>query len=74
MSTKDGVEAEKPLYFFLERYMESFAEEMKQFVNAVVNDTEVPVDGRDGLKPILIAKAAKKSLEENRPVKISEIK
>jgi len=74
LSTKDGVEAEKPLYFFLERYMESFAEEMKQFVNAVVNDTEVPVDGRDGIKPILIAKAAQKSLEENRPVKLSEIK
>jgi len=74
LSTKDGVEEEKPLYFFLERYMESFAEEMKQFVNAVVNDTEVPVDGHDGLKPILIAKAAQKSLEENRPVKISEIK
>ena len=73
VSTKDGVKEEKPLYFFLERYMESFAEEMKQFVNAVVNDTEVPVDGHDGLKPVLIAKAAQKSLEENRPVKIAEI-
>lgn len=74
VSTKDGVKAEKPLYFFLERYMESFAEEMKQFINAVVNDAEVPVDGLDGLKPVLIAKAAQKSLVENRPVKINEIK
>lgn len=74
LSTKNGVKAEKPLYFFLERYMQSFADEMKEFVDAVVNDKEVPVNGEDGLKPVLIAKAAQKSLEENRPVKLSEIK
>ena len=27
----------------------------------------------DGLKPVIIAKAAKRSLDENRPVLISEI-
>ncbi len=73
ISTVDGVNAEKPLYFFLERYMQSFADEVKQFVDAIVNDTEVPVTGIDGLKPVLIGLAAKKSLEEGRPVKISEI-
>ena len=30
-STETGVYSEKPLYFFLERYMASFGEEMKQF-------------------------------------------
>ncbi|WP_432663081.1 inositol 2-dehydrogenase [Wukongibacter baidiensis] len=73
ISTVDGVNAEKPLYFFLERYMQSFADEVKQFVDAIVNDTEVSVTGIDGLKPVLIGLAAKKSLEEGRPVKISEI-
>ncbi|WP_432407861.1 inositol 2-dehydrogenase [Wukongibacter sp. M2B1] len=73
ISTVDGVNAEKPLYFFLERYMQSFADEVKEFVDAIVNDTEVPVTGIDGLKPVLIGLAAKKSLEEGRPVKISEI-
>lgn len=73
ISTADGVGAEKPLYFFLERYMQSFADEIKEFIDAIVNDTEVPVTGIDGLKPVLIGLAAKKSLEEGRPVKISEI-
>lgn len=73
LSTKDGVSAEKPLYFFLERYMASFIKEVGQFTDAVLNDTEVPVDIEAGLQPILIAKAAKKSLDENRPVKLSEI-
>lgn len=73
LSNADGVIAEKPLYFFLERYMQSFIKEVGMFVNAVENDTEVPVDINAGLQPILIAKAAKKSLDENRPVKLSEI-
>ncbi len=73
ISTSEGVTGEKPLYFFLERYMQSFADEIKQFVEAIVNDTEVPVNAMDGLKPILIGMAAKKSIEEGRPVKISEV-
>ncbi|MCY6354147.1 inositol 2-dehydrogenase [Clostridium sp. ZS2-4] len=74
LSTEEGIVSEKPLYFFLERYMQSFAEEVRQFVDAIVNDTEVPVNANDGLQPVLIGLAAKKSLEEGRPVKLSEFK
>jgi myo-inositol 2-dehydrogenase/D-chiro-inositol 1-dehydrogenase len=74
LSTADGVAAEKPLYFFLERYLQSFADEIKEFVLAVEKDLAVPVNGEDGLKPVLIGLAAAKSLKENRPVKLSEIK
>ena len=73
VSTENGVTAEKPLYFFLERYMESFSREVSEFVDAVSNNTAVPVDINDGLQPVLIAKAAKKSLDEHRPVKLEEI-
>ena len=73
LSTSSGVTGEKPLYFFLERYMASFSKEVSLFVQAVINNTEVPVNINDGLQPVLIAKAAKKSLEENRPVLLSEI-
>ena len=31
ISNADGVTGEKPLFFFLERYMGSFCEEMRQF-------------------------------------------
>ena len=73
ISNGAGVTAEKPLYFFLERYMASFSKEVSLFCNAVEGRGEVPVDINDGLQPVLIAKAAKKSLEEGRPVKLSEI-
>lgn len=73
ISTTDGIISEKPLYFFLERYMQSFAEEIRQFIEAIVKDTVVPVNAMDGLKPVLIGLAAKKSLKEGRPIKISEI-
>lgn len=72
-SGENGVVAEKPKYFFLERYMQSFADEISCFVDSVVNDKPTLVNGNDGLQPVLIALAAKKSLEENRPVKLSEV-
>ncbi|MEG1902390.1 MAG: inositol 2-dehydrogenase [Clostridium sp.] len=74
ISNVNGVTGEKPLYFFLERYMEAYAKEIKCFIDAIVNDTETPIGVLDGLKPVLMGLAAKKSLEEHRPVKISEIK
>ncbi len=73
VSTADGVSSDKPLYFFLERYMESFTEEKRQFFDAISNNTEVPVGAIDGLKPVLIAKAAFKSMKEGRTVKLSEL-
>lgn len=73
LSNADGVTGEKPLYFFLERYMQSFATEVKSFINAIENDTDTLVGVEDGLKPVLMGIAAKKSVEEHRPVKLSEI-
>ena len=73
ISTADGVTGEKPLYFFLERYMASFTKEVACFVEAIEQGTPVPVSIHDGLQPVLIAKAAKRSLEENRPVRLAEI-
>lgn len=73
ISNADGVTGEKPLFFFLERYMGSFSEEMRQFTEAVINDTEVPVGIHASLQSVKIGLAARKSVEEHRPVKISEI-
>ena len=73
ISTSAGVVGEKPQYFFLERYMASFTEEMRQFIRAIIEDTEVPVGIHAGLMSVVLAKAAKKSLDEHRPVAVSEI-
>jgi len=69
----DGVHGSLPLNFFMERYIEAFASEMKIFCDAVTNDLPLPVSGNDGLMSVAIALAAKKSYAENRPVKLSEI-
>ena len=73
LSTSDGVISEKPLYFFLERYQMSYVEELKAFVDAIINDKEPQVTGNDGLQPVLIGLAALKSLREKRAVKIEEV-
>ena len=73
ISGANGVTGEKPLFFFLERYMQAYATEVTEFIEAVVNDTPVPVNAQDGLAAVLIGIAATKSAKEGRPVKISEI-
>lgn len=73
ISNANGVTGEKPLYFFLERYMQAYAKEIRSFVNAIQEDTETPLGIVDGLEAVRMGLAAKKSLEEHRPVKISEI-
>lgn len=73
ISNADGVTGEKPLYFFLERYMAAYAKEIKCFIDAIEKNTDTPLGVMDGLKPVLMGLAAKKSFEEHRPVKISEI-
>ena len=74
LSNADGVTKEKPKYFFLERYMAAYTAEIEAFVRAVENDTDVEVGVDDGLQPVLIGLAATRSVKENRPVKIAEIK
>lgn len=73
ISTKDGIYSTNPKYFFLERYNDAFIAEAKAFADAVINDTATLVNGKDGLMPVLIAKAAQKSFEEGRTVKLSEV-
>jgi len=72
-SCESGVIGEKPLYFFLERYKQSFVDEMRLFIDAVAFDRPTPVTGEDGLQDLRVGLAAKRSLAESRPVKLSEI-
>ena len=72
-SNADSVQSAKPLYFFLERYMDAYLAEMKVFIDCIVQDTPPPVTGIDGRIPVVMGLAAWKSYRENRPVKLSEI-
>ena len=70
VSTESSVMADKPKYFFLERYMDSFAAELEAFFSSIRNNTDPIVTGIDGLKPVLIGLAAKRSYEEGKPVNL----
>jgi len=71
--TATGVSGDLPLHFFLERYDASYNQEIREFIDALVSGGKMPVDGEDGLLSIAIGLAAKKSVQENRPVSLSEI-
>ncbi|WP_317854249.1 inositol 2-dehydrogenase [Chakrabartyella piscis] len=73
ISTVDGVQVEKPNWFFLQRYNDAFIAEVIEFVDCIQNDKEPSVSGIDGLMSVAIAMAAKKSLKEGRAVQISEV-
>ena len=72
LSTVDGVTAEKPLWFFLERYMGSYQAEVREFIECILNDEEPRVGIEDGLVSIRLALACNRSLKENRPVRMDE--
>ena len=60
-------------HFFVERYREAYIAEMRAFVEAVREKKRPPVTGWDGKVSVVMGYAAKKSLEERRPVRLSEI-
>ena len=73
VSNAQGVTGEKPMVFFLERYMDAYGKEITAFIDAIEKGKDTPLNVYDGLKPVLMGLAAKKSSQEHRPVKISEI-
>jgi myo-inositol 2-dehydrogenase/D-chiro-inositol 1-dehydrogenase len=70
---RGGVHTSLPLNFFMDRYTESYLNEMRAFVDAIRNGNPAPAGGKDGLMSVVIGLAAIKSAKENRPVKLAEI-
>jgi myo-inositol 2-dehydrogenase/D-chiro-inositol 1-dehydrogenase len=73
VSTSEFVRRDLPLNFFMDRYLDSFANELRQFIAAIAEDKPTPVTGIDGRNAVVMALAARKSYEEGRPVKLAEI-
>lgn len=67
----EGVHSSKPQHFFLDRYQESYVIEMQAFVDCVHQGRTPPVTGRDGLAPAIIGLAAKQSLAQGIPVRVT---
>ena len=73
LSTGSEVRKDRPLNFFMDRYRESFAAELRCFVEAVIHDQPVPVSGEDGRAAVVMGLAARKSYDERRPVRLAEV-
>jgi myo-inositol 2-dehydrogenase / D-chiro-inositol 1-dehydrogenase len=73
ISDANSVRSDLPMNFFMDRYTDSFANEMIAFIDAIVNDKPTAVTGNDGRMPVVMAMAGMLSIKENRPVKLSEI-
>ena len=73
LSTASAIQRDLPLNFFMERYTESFVSELRAFVQAVLQDKPVAVNGMDGRIAVVMGLAARKSCDERRPVQLEEV-
>ncbi|MDG1737298.1 MAG: inositol 2-dehydrogenase [Paracoccaceae bacterium] len=63
-----GYERPPLLNFFMTRYVKAYANEIEAFVQAVANDSPMPVTGEDGLRALELAEAALKSVETGQSI------
>ncbi len=73
VSSGKNVYRDLPLNFFMERYTDSYAAELRAFGAAVLEKRTTEVTGIDGRIPVVMALAARKSYDEHRPVLLKEI-
>jgi myo-inositol 2-dehydrogenase/D-chiro-inositol 1-dehydrogenase len=68
---EDGVLREKPQFFFLERYAESYRREWAHFVRVLKGEAQPSPSGEDGRRALLLAEAAYRSLATGRRVDVA---
>jgi len=71
-STSKGVFTERLHGSFGDRYREAFVAELRGFLSSVREDRPVAVGAEDALAAVRAAHAARKSLAENRPIRLNE--
>ena len=70
---KTSTYRDQPLNFFMQRYTESYLIEMSEFLKAVSTGGPSRVSGADARIPVVMAHAARRSVLENRPIRLAEI-
>jgi myo-inositol 2-dehydrogenase / D-chiro-inositol 1-dehydrogenase len=64
----EGIVSDKPLPFFLERYAEAYRLELDHFVDALTRRKPPLPSGSDGVKALVLADAALRSLQTRRAI------
>lgn len=65
-----GILADGPVHWYMDRYREAYVAELRHFFEILETNQEPRATAADSLKAILIAEAAKRSIEEKRAVKV----
>ncbi len=73
VSDSASIHRDKPLHFFMDRYTESYLEEMRAFLGAIRSGASSPVPGEAGRAAVAMAHAALRSWRENRPIRLDEV-
>src|SRR5699024_12403733 len=60
---ESGIEQDKPLYFFLERYNDAYVNETSKFIQCILNKQDTQVVCKDAMMAQRIAEAERKSYE-----------
>lgn len=72
-SGAESVASDKPMLFFLQRYMDAYFSELTSFFEAVQGEHEIECTFEDGIRAIRLAQAAKESLKTGEQVKVQDI-
>jgi inositol 2-dehydrogenase len=72
MMTRNGITHDTVPYF-MERFGEAYAEEIRDFVRCILEDRQPAVSGQDARAATAIGVAATLSLDEGRPVLLREL-
>jgi len=70
--TREGV-CHDTVPYFMQRFGEAYAAEIRDFVGCIVEDRQPGASGADGWAATAIGIAATRSLDEDRPVYLSEL-
>jgi myo-inositol 2-dehydrogenase/D-chiro-inositol 1-dehydrogenase len=66
LSDAQAISTDKPLYFFVERYAESYAAELDHFVDCIEKQRQPEVGAEDGRKAMILCEAALASAKSGR--------
>ena len=73
LTTRAGTRTEPLPHFFLERYVPSYVAQWAVFEEALRTGSPPPVTGADGRAALVLGLAARRSAQEQRPVRTAEI-
>ncbi|UCI26541.1 inositol 2-dehydrogenase [Mesorhizobium sp. B2-8-5] len=66
LSGENGIAADRPLYFFVERYAQSYEAELDHFIQSVAAGRKPAVGAADGRKAMILCEAALASAKSGR--------